>query len=267
MLVKTPVSPERADTVAVESTYGAAVRNIPLPPYSDFDAALANAASKSEPVVVIAYTLDRTQRVLYLIRRAQAAGKIPADWPVTMPSPSALSATEAYERLLEIYGDRYFHPLLVAFARETGRPFRTSEMHLRDAKSSRGVFIIPAGLEFSKTGQRILARLLPNPRAHIYSVGFADHESIVGQILAGKDPLIEGAKVPVHAEVKKFSVFSGHADSDEMLGWLGKIQGLQRVVVVHGEPASCDALAEKIRTKLGVKVLVPEVGLRLALQE
>ena len=127
------------------------------------------------------------------------------------------------------------------------------------------MFIIPAGLEFSKTGQRILARILPNPRGHIYSVGYADAESIVGHILANKPPTIEGVEVPIRAEIHKFSVFSGHADSEEILQWVKPIQGLRRVLVVHGEPESTEALAKKLRDGLGVEVSVPERGKGISL--
>ena len=69
----------------------------------------------------------------------------------------------------------------------------------------------------------------PNPRAHIYSVGYADEESIMGKVLAGKAPLIEGSEVPIRAEVHKYSVFSGHADSEEILQWIKTVRGGQRV--------------------------------------
>src|SRR5262249_11361658 len=137
LLVEPPKSPERADTVAVESTYGGGVRDIPLPPYSDFEAALGDAAKKGEPVVVVAYTLDRTQRVLYLVRRAQEKGLVPESWPVTMPSPSAVGATDVYDRLLDVYGESYFSHQLVEFARKYGRPFRPPRFYLQDANSSR----------------------------------------------------------------------------------------------------------------------------------
>jgi putative mRNA 3-end processing factor len=65
--------------------------------------------------------------------------------------------------------------------------------------------------------------------------------------------------------VRKFSVFSGHADSDEVVAWLKGIAGLKRVLIVHGESASCDALGAKVRERLGLQVQVPEPGLRLSL--
>jgi metallo-beta-lactamase family protein len=267
LIVSPPESPERADTVAVESTYGASVRSVPQPPYSDFEEALVAAARKGEPVVIVAYTLDRTQRVLHLIRRAQRSGRLPSDWPVTMPSPSAAAATEAYERLLAGFGEKFFSRSLVEFARSAGRPFRPDRLLLRDRGSSRGAFIVPAALEFSKTGQRILARLVQVPRAHVFLVGYANPESIGGQLLAGRSPRLDGTPVPLRAEVRRFSVFSGHADSEEVVAWLKGIQSLRRVLVVHGEPEDSEALAEKIRERLKVLVLSPMPGQRISLRD
>lgn len=55
-------------------------------------------------------------------------------------------------------------------------------------------------------------------------------------------------------------MFSGHADSEEMAGWLKGIEGLKRVVVVHGEPQNNDALAQKLRERLGIEVVVVRKG-------
>lgn len=74
--VKPPRSPERADTAIVESTYGGAVRksHCRRTPTSRRP---SGAQPENQPVVVISYTLDRTQRVLYLLRRAQTKGLVP----------------------------------------------------------------------------------------------------------------------------------------------------------------------------------------------
>jgi metallo-beta-lactamase family protein len=45
---------------------------------------------------------------------------------------------------------------------------------------------------------------------------------------------------------------SAHADSTEILRWLGGFQAPpKRTFLVHGEPAAMDPLADSIRAKLG----------------
>jgi metallo-beta-lactamase family protein len=59
--------------------------------------------------------------------------------------------------------------------------------------------------------------------------------------------------------VEQLESMSAHADSREILRWLG---GFSRpptmTFIVHGEPVAMEALAETIGTKLGWTVKMPE---------
>ena len=63
---------------------------------------------------------------------------------------------------------------------------------------------------------------------------------------------IHGELVPVRAEIRHLDGFSGHADSDELMGWLrGLRQAPRATYVVHGDPAASDALRVRIQDELG----------------
>ena len=58
----------------------------------------------------------------------------------------------------------------------------------------------------------------------------------------------------------------GHADGDEIVAWLGRAPAPPHTVyVVHGEPRSAAALAERIREELGWSAVVPRYGERVRL--
>jgi len=55
--------------------------------------------------------------------------------------------------------------------------------------------------------------------------------------------------------------FSGHPDSNEILAWLmGFNRPPEKTFIVHGEPDSSAAVAERIRQKFNWEVVVPEFG-------
>lgn len=77
---------------------------------------------------------------------------------------------------------------------------------------------------------------------------------------------IHGEYVPVRAEVVNLSMLSAHADSDEILCWLGGFERPPRTTcVTHGEPAAAEALRHRIEKELGWTVVVPDHGQRVAL--
>jgi metallo-beta-lactamase family protein len=109
------------------------------------------------------------------------------------------------------------------------------------------------------SGGRILHHLrhmLPNPRHTIAIVGFAARGTRAEQLLSGARTVkIHGVYVPVRAEIVELPTFSAHADSDELLAWLGG--GPAPAVVVHGEPSASATLRDRIDRDLGWTAVVP----------
>jgi metallo-beta-lactamase family protein len=72
---------------------------------------------------------------------------------------------------------------------------------------------------------------------------------------------MHGREVPIQARVEVLSGLSAHADSSELMLWLGKLQHAPRqVYVTHGEPAASDALRRRIQNELGWNARDPEHG-------
>ncbi len=72
---------------------------------------------------------------------------------------------------------------------------------------------------------------------------------------------IHGGEVPVRAKVAYVASMSAHANSTEIMRWLGGFTRPPRTTfLVHGEPVAMEALAGTIREQLGWKVHLPELG-------
>jgi metallo-beta-lactamase family protein len=68
------------------------------------------------------------------------------------------------------------------------------------------------------------------------------------------------------AEVAVINGFSAHADRNELLSWIGQINGdLRRVFLVHGDLDQAEALADGLKTVRDVQVTIPEPGERIRL--
>ena len=62
----------------------------------------------------------------------------------------------------------------------------------------------------------------------------------------------------VNAKVMYIEGFSSHSDYDDTLNWLSHFsKPPYRTFIVHGEPYSAKALAEKIGTHLGWETYIP----------
>ena len=64
--------------------------------------------------------------------------------------------------------------------------------------------------------------------------------------------------VPVHARVERIDSMSAHADSQEILRWLGGFKRPpQLTFLVHGEIAAMQALQSTIASRLGWQTAMP----------
>ena len=70
---------------------------------------------------------------------------------------------------------------------------------------------------------------------------------------------IHGQFVPVNAHVDLIESMSAHADSLEIMRWLGGFKRPPHLTfIVHGEPQAMEALAGSIQTKLGWATKMPQ---------
>jgi metallo-beta-lactamase family protein len=104
--------------------------------------------------------------------------------------------------------------------------------------------------------------MAPDPRHHVVFPGFQVGGSRGAKLVAGATEVkIHGEFVPVRAQVSHLEGLSGHADRDELMGWLRRLhRPPAQTFVVHGEPEAADALRSTIADELGWPVRVPQHG-------
>jgi metallo-beta-lactamase family protein len=113
------------------------------------------------------------------------------------------------------------------------------------------------------TGGRVLHHLkasLPDARNTVLFAGYQAAGTRGRQLVDGQQAVrIHGETIPVHASVARLDSMSAHADSQEILRWLGGFSRPPRTTfLVHGEPTAMEALGAAIKAKLGWTTRMPE---------
>lgn len=257
-LMKDPESPPRADFVLCESTYGD--RDHPsVPPADEALAEVINRVAQRGGVIVVpAFAVDRTQLLIYDIRRLERARRIPP-LPIYMDSPMAIGVTEIYRKHREELkiGPEEMHVnaasmQAVRVARSVEESKQINNVH------TPAIIISASGMA---TGGRVLhhlAQRLPDARNCVLLAGF-QAEGTRGRALEdGATSLrIHGQDVPVRAEIVNLRQFSAHAGRSELMRWLGGMPAPPRqLFLVHGEPAAAQALQAAVKSELRWNVTI-----------
>ena len=260
-ILEPPAAPPTADLVVVESTYGDR-RHDDGNVEDGLGEAIARTAARGGCAVIPSFAVDRTEVILYALRKLRHAGRIPA-LPVYVDSPMALAALAVYRRAIAAHdpetrpglgdGEDGLDPGGLVEARTVEASKRIS------AVKGPAVIISASGMA---TGGRVLhhlAQRLPDARNSVILVGF-QVAGTRGRALLDGSPTLKmlGRYVPVRAEVVHLPGFSSHADQAEILGWLRRApQTPEMVFIVHGEPAASAALRHAIGAQLGWPAAVP----------
>ena len=262
-ILRDPEPVSAADVLLVESTYGD--RPHPTGAEDDLARVVNDAAGRGGVILVPAFAVDRTQELLWMLRRLEQAGRVPA-LPVYIDSPMAIEVTDIYRRHPEDC-DADFTRALAAGE----QPLAPAQLHIaRTEQDSRAINDVrgPAIIVSSSgmaTGGRILhhlAQRVGDPRTTVLFVGF-QAVGTRGRALedGAKEVKLLGQTLPVRARVERIDALSAHADSGEILRWLGGFARPPRVTyLVHGEPEASAALAAAIRARYAWDVQVAGDG-------
>jgi metallo-beta-lactamase family protein len=266
-LLLPPADPPDSDVIVVESTYGA--REHPEPDDDLLAGAVRRTAKRGGTVLIPAFAVDRTELVLLELERLRKAGRIP-DLQVYVDSPMALAALDVYRHSTRAGGGHVrpdvhradlFDLPMVHRVREAGESMTLNK------PSYPCIVISASGMA---TGGRVVHHLrhqLPDQRNTVVLTGY-QAEGTRGQQLqnGARQVKMHGRYVPVRAEIVQIPDFSVHADSSELVAWLGRAPRTPHTVyVVHGEPESAAGLAARIERELHWCAVVPRYGERVRL--
>lgn len=267
-ILRDPESVPEADVVLIESTYGDRLHTADADVDAQLEQTINETAARGGVVVVPSFAIGRTQELLWRIRALEDAGRL-SSLSVALDSPMAIEVGDIYGRHAEDHSDAMRQ--LVAHGAPL-RPRSYQRVHTAEeskALNSRsGPMVIIAGSGMA-AGGRVLHHLkqrLPDARNTVLLCGF-QAEATRGRALqeGARTIRIHGEMVPVRARVATIDGLSAHADQGELLRWLGSFDRRpSHVYVVHGEAKASTALANAIKTRLGLEATVAVDGATVA---
>jgi metallo-beta-lactamase family protein len=256
---------EKADYIIMESVYGDRNHEPTELRHEKLKNIINDTVARGGRVVIPAFSLERTQVLLYEINSLVENNEI-AHVPVYVDSPLATKVTDIYKNSTRFFnketqdqirgGDDIFHfPKL---------KFTISTDESRAIEYVNGPKIIIAGSGMSVGGRVTQHEInyLPDPRNTLLLVGYQSLGTIGRKLQEGaKKVKINGVDVRVNAHIEMIAGYSSHKDSDHLLEFVqGSLPEIKKVFVVMGEPKSALFLVQKIRDYLNIEAIHPERG-------
>ncbi|MDD8012305.1 MAG: MBL fold metallo-hydrolase [Acidobacteriota bacterium] len=262
-IIRDPEIMPPMDYLVLESTYGNRLHKSIGMAGEELAELIHKAQARRSKIIIPAFTIERTQELIYIIHTLQLEGKVPR-LPIFIDSPMAVNATAIFKIHPECFDEetirRFISVNVDPFGFENIR-YVVSTAESKEINAVQGPAIIIAASGMAESG-RILHHLIQhieNPDNIIAIVGFMA-ENTLGRRLAerAKEVRIFGKSYQVKAEIATLNAFSAHADYAETIDWLKHhdLQRLKKVFLVHGEAAALENLQREL---LGIGIPQVEI--------
>lgn len=226
---------------------------------------ITESMNRGGTLVIPAFSLERTQDLLFKINNMVEGGLIPRV-PIYLDSPLAIKVTDIYKKNSKYFnhdaqsiihhGDDIFNfPGLV---RTASSDESKAINHVQGAK----VVIAGSGM---MNGGRVVhhaRNYLPHPENTLMLVGY-QAAGTPGRLIdeGAKYINLFGVETAVRARIEKVMGYSAHKDSDHLVEMVGPLKGtVKQVFVILGELKSSLFLAQRIKDEYGIPVSVPDRG-------
>ncbi|MBU0661080.1 MBL fold metallo-hydrolase [Patescibacteria group bacterium] len=253
------------DVLLTESTYGDRIHETEKTRKELLLRLIKEGCTRGGAMMMPAFSLERTQEILYVLDELFEEDKTLPDIPVFLDSPLAIKATRVYKQLPEYYDVKATEKYM------SGNDF-LDFARLRETETveqSKGINQVPnpkliiagAGM---MNGGRILhhaKRYLSDPNATLIIVGYQAEGTLGRRLYEGAEQVtIHNDTVKVRCQIKAIGALSAHGDQKKILSWIRNAEQLpKKIYCVHGEPHAATVLAHKIKEDLHVESFVAEL--------
>lgn len=255
-----------APVMVMESVYGNRQHTHTDDRVPELKAALTKAIDRGGAILIPAFSLERTQMMLYAISNLMDAGELPKI-PVFLDSPLGIKATEVYSRWSkdyfkkEVQEELHREHNIFRFPQMVETPSREESETIAKAPSPK-IIIAGAGMSHGGRIGTWERKYLPDPSSTLMIVGYQAPGSPGRLLQDGAKKIRLGDQfVPVKAAIETFSGWSAHADRDQLLAFAESCKpAVKTVFCALGEPDSARFLAQRVHDYLDMKAIVPTDG-------
>jgi len=216
-------------------------------------------------LLIPAFSVGRTQALLYELHKLSIAGKLPKI-PIYVDSPMALESIQIYQDMV-----KYTNTEARNLAEDEEDLFSFDQLEyvkrMGDSKAlsnhfESAIIISASGMLDGGRIQTHLKTQLQNPNATVLFIGYVAEGTLGRSLIDGaKAVTVDGKRVEVNASLEANDIFSGHADEAGLLDFVSSQspEELQKIFLVHGELESMLSFRNKLEAR-GYVVEMPMKG-------
>src|SRR5690606_15511989 len=243
----------QADYIICESTYGDRLHTSSEGAAQLLlDAVMDTCVRKQGKLIIPAFSLGRTQEVVYALDRLVNAGLLPKV-PVYVDSPLSINATDIMRKHRSL-----FNEALQDYMDHDPDPFGFSNLHyLRKVQDSMQlnhkeepcIIISASGMMEAGRIKHHLKNNIDSAKDTVLIVGYCSPNSLGGKLIAGEETVrIFGEELKVKAAIKVIDSYSAHGDYKEMLSYLScqDKKKVRKIFLVHGDHGAQQAFKQRL---------------------
>lgn len=265
-LLRDPEIVPGCDILISESTYGNRVHEPVANLKAELLRIIQHAVTNGGKVVVPAFSLGRTQQIVFFLNQLQLAGELP-DVPVFVDSPLSNRLTSIFRRYKGLFDEEVQQSLRTdddPFSFPGLKYIATQEESMQ-LNHRGGACIVIAASGMCESG-RVLHHLkhsVENPNNTIVIIGF-QAEHTLGRRIVERRPYLKiyDREYTLRARVEILNGLSGHADVNDFKWWyegLASQTGVGQAFLVHGEPPASQALATVLKDYCDEDPILPKL--------
>jgi metallo-beta-lactamase family protein len=266
-ILKAPADFPQSDIILMETTYGNRLHEHT----NDAEDHLLNividtCVNRKGKVIIPAFSLGRTQEIIYALDRAHSEGKMP-HVPVYIDSPLSISATEIMQKHTES-----FNADILEYMVKDENPFGYDDVsYIRDVEDSKAlndsddpcIIISASGMMEAGRVKHHIKNNIEDAKNTILIVGYVTPNSMGGRLKSGESQVkIFGDLYNVNAKIEVIDSYSAHADADELIQFITcqNPKLTQNIFLVHGELEAATVFKERLQELGFSNIEIPESG-------
>jgi metallo-beta-lactamase family protein len=265
-ILSDPIPMPVCDYLICESTYGDKLHESAPNELDTFLNTVNDTCIKKKGKVIIpAFSVGRTQEIVYMLDRLESEGKLPKI-QVYVDSPLSVDATEVFIKHPECF-DEELHNYMV----KDPNPFGFKSLkYIRTVDESKAlnfseepcIIISSSGMANAGRVKHHLYNNIEDPKNTVLIVGYATPDTPAGKLRIGEKTIkLFGKMLIVNSNIVVMDSFSAHGDQKEMLDYLSNQTNLKTLFLVHGEFERQKVWKEAILNKINLNnIEIPELG-------
>lgn len=262
-IIRDPLPMSPVEILICESTYGNRKHEDIGTAKNHLQEAIIRTAERGGKVIIPAFSLERTQEIVYDLHVLWDERKIPPI-PIIIDSPLASSVTDVFMRHPECYDQEMY----AQFLGKQHNPFQFSLVKYTDSvdqskqlNGTPGPMLIMAASGMCEAGRirHHLKNEIENPKNTILAVGYMAQNTLGRRVV---DPSVGSIRIfdkmyQKRAKIVQIDAYSGHADMVDLDAYVLAVKDLKKVILVHGEIDQMEPFGKRMHDQKGVDIVIP----------